>query len=483
MEFSERWKFLRAAVTRSLKGSVPDIDDDMPVKMAEVHPGAKRVKDKNPYHKESYIVKQQVESPLSYRNRVIKANDGGEARRVVTAYVGDISRAGYTFDDSMFSEEMRERIANNIDGKHTTLANFVSELAEEIAGIGKAYTLACSYPVGSPLAGIPYAEILPRECVTDSSYNANTGVYDFVTTEQHTQTYTKDFERVCDKSYLRITGEAYEVAKEVEGICKIISSPANPIKVVPVAEGWFGKEGLSLVDTIADIQFLLMNSDSILNQKITLQALNILQVPNQEDIDEQLQKLSAQTYLRIGQGQNPASWLAYPALGLDADFKYIERLIKQALESSARTATNPTVETSGYRQSFSWLDTETNLHILAEAVESCVNDTLRFMGLYQGVVFTGRPFRIKRQFDPKGLKEKLEIILQAMGIGIGTTAEIAAKKVARDSLAEIGVHVPADQIAQSDKEIEEGDGLGDLVQGLQDQMNKEKSAVTTPEDE
>ena len=95
------------------------------------------------------------------------------------------------------------------------------------------------------------------------------------------------------------------------------------------------------------------------------------------------------------------------------------------------------------------------LQIAATGVEDIINQTIGFWMLILGQAQVGKVFTVKREFQPKDLLQTLQIILQAIGIGVGETAEKGLKRLTRDSLRHIGLNLSEEDRAKSDQEIEQ----------------------------
>lgn len=454
----DHWHFLRAAIDRNLRGKVSADEDRVP-KYAQVVPQlAKPGQNKSREVKDtSYIVRQQIESRKSYFNRVILAVDGGESGKVLREYVGHLSRGGFDIDKSIPS--IVREMFDNFDGENTSIRDSADIIGWELLGMGKTYVLTMPYPKEHELVGKPFSTILAREQVLDYSYEF--GRLKFIKFKAPHCYYEPveadgvELERHEIEKIVLITEKEFITGwHNDKGKFEIQSREPNTMGFVPVAEAWLGHGAQSIIDSIATLQFVLMNAESVLSQKIRLQALNILAVPDAPDIDAQLQSMNAQLYIREPNGSKDTRWAAYPASGLDADFKYIDWNVKRVYELASLRYKENTQNVSGYSKAWDFLDTDAVLQIAATGVQDVINQTLKIWYKILNLPEPGNLFTMKREFDPKNLQETLTAILQAIGIGIGETAEKKAKMLARDSLKDIGLNLTPEELKKSNEEIE-----------------------------
>jgi len=470
-EYYDHWVFLRSAINRKLKGKVAMDEERLP-KYAQIIPQLRKKPPTKSEQDTTYLVRQPIESRKSYFNRNILAVDGGESGKVLREYVGHISRGGYEINEQSVTPQFMQSL-DNMDGDGTQFKDFLNECAWELMGMGKCYVLTLPHPEGHPMAGQPYSKIIPREYVID--YAQDDGVFRFIKFRKPWCYYggVDGLERIEVEKTVLITPEKFITAwPDDKGKMRIQSEEPNALGFVPVAEAWLGHGAASIVDSVATLQFVLMNAESVLSQKIRLQALNILAVPDGPDIDSQLSALTAQTYLRVPQGAYNPQWVAYPATGLDGDFKYIEWCIKRVYDLASLRYKENTQNVSGYSKQWDFLDTDAVLQVAATALEAVTNQTLQFRAMIMNMANPEKAFTMKRKFDPQNLLETLQIILQAIGIGIGDTAEKKARMVARDSLKAVGVQLTPEELEKSNAEImdesEEKKLMQDITQAATD---------------
>lgn len=462
-ECIDHWHFLRAAIDRKLKGTVSREEETIP-KYATIIPQLRGRNESSEKKDTSYVVRQQIESRKSYFNRVVLAVDGGESGKVLREYVGHLNRGWADLNEEALPDGFIEMV-DDFDGEHTSIRDFASGCAWELLGLGKCYVLTLPHPKGHPQEGMPFSRIIPREDVLDFDYE-NGQIKFFKFKDEHRE-YAENLERrEVDKVVLITQTEFITAWYNDKGEMTIRSRETNTLGVVPVAEAWLGHGAASIIDSVATLQFVTMNAESVLSQKIRNQAMNILCVPDgASDIDAQIQTLSATVYIKEPNGSKDTRWAGYPSTGLDGDFRYIEWNIKRVAELASLRYKENNQNVSGYSKQWDFLDTDAVLQIAATAVEDLMNQTLGFWLMIMNQPNEGKLFTMRREFQPRNLLETLQIILQAIGIGIGDTAEAKAKKVTRDLLAQIGLTLSPEEKAKSDAELE---SVNQLVSDITD---------------
>lgn len=448
--------FLRAAIDRNLRGKVDPEEDAIP-KYANIIPQLRKRSQAQKKHDTSYVVRQQIESRRSYFNRVVLAVDGGESGKVLREYVGHLSRGGFDIADKDLPSDFIEAV-QDMDGEHTSIKDFADSCAWELLGMGKCYVLTLPHPAGHPKEGTPYSQIIKREDVLDMAYENGQFKYFKYKAEHCAFEGDGGLERYETEKIVLITKEEYITAwYNDKGKMTIQSRETNALGVVTVAEAWLGHGANSIIDSVATLQFVTMNAESVLSQKIRQQAMNILCVPDgASDIDSQIQSLSASIYIKEPNGSKDTRWAGYPSSGLDGDFKYIEWNVRRVSDlASLRYKDSTSTQTSGYSKAWDFMDTDAVLQIAATGVEDVINQTIGFWMMILGQSDVGKVFTMKREFQPKDLLQTLQIILQAIGIGVGETAEKGLKRLTRDSLRQIGLNLSEEDRAKSDQEIEQ----------------------------
>lgn len=477
--------FLRAAIDRNLRGKVDPEEDAIP-KYANIIPQLRKRATVEKKRDTTYVVRQQIESRRSYFNRVVLAVDGGESGKVLREYVGHLSRGGFDIADKDLPSDFIDAV-QDMDGEYTSIKDFADSCAWELLGMGKCYVLTLPHPVGHPKEGTPYSQIIKREDVLDMAYENGKMRY-FKYKAEHC--IYEGLERYEVEKIVLITPDRFITAwYNDKGKMTIQSDEVNTLGVVPVAEAWLGHGAASIIDSVATLQFVTMNAESVLSQKIRQQAMNILCVPDgASDIDSQIQSLSASIYIKEPNGSKDTRWAGYPSSGLDGDFKYIEWNVRRVSElASLRYKDSTSTQTSGYSKAWDFMDTDAVLQIAATGIEDLMNQTIGFWMLIMGQADVGKVFTVKREFQPKDLLQTLQIILQAIGIGVGETAEKGLKRLTRDSLRHIGLNLSEDDREKSDQEIEAATVspvVNDIlsVTGMQDTTAEPESDETETED-
>lgn len=453
--------FLRAALEGRLLG-----DRRVSVQAAyrAVHPEA--VELTHARHDEAYLVRFPFESEVSYRQRLALAIDGGESYRVLAEFIGHLLRPGYTLTLDGFSDDLVRQITLNIDGEGTDFQNFVADVAYEVCGLGAAYYLVESRGDSLVVYGIR------REHMRD--YARAGDDYAYVIFDRVIDTYTGIWRqrRAIRQLITPDTWGYYDPAQNA-----FVQRDDNPVGFVPIVEIINGSDGRSLVHSVATIQYLLLNAESVLAQKIRNQAIAILNGP--VGIREQLTTLSTNKVVELPpDASRGLEWAAYPASSLDADFKYLQLLLERMQMLSA-TRSHRDVHLSGESKMWDFLAQRALLESVATTIETGINQIL---GVYERM--TGTPqvpkrFALNRNYDPRSLKETLETIYQAMALALGETVTTKLKYAARDALRTIGVVLTDEERAQSDREILEQQEAQRNLEVLTQQIMAPMQSITT----
>ncbi|MDZ7344349.1 MAG: hypothetical protein ONA90_07525, partial [candidate division KSB1 bacterium] len=287
---------------------------------------------------------------------------------------------------------------------------------------------------------------LGRENVRDFARSGDD--FDFVIFDAEFERVT-GIERVCTSYRHAVTPERwviYDIRQDV-----IVKDVENPFGFIPTIDIVNGSDGKSLIDTVATIQYLLMNAESVLAQKIRNQALAILTGPT--GVREQLKTLSTNRVVEIpADSQRGLEWAAYPASSLDADFKYLAQLIERLFVSST-IKSHRELNTSGESKLWDFLSQRSLLETIANTIETGINQILTTIETIYGVPAQPKRFSLNRTYDARSLKETLELIFQAMSLSLGETVNAKLKQTARDSLRALGVQLTDEERAQSDEEL------------------------------
>lgn len=450
------WKFLRSAINGELRGR-PGSNTEKKPKYAEVKPYAKF------YHEEdaeTYLVKLPYESNKKFNGRIVKAVDGEESAAVLDIYGGHLSRSGFKMPiRDTFDEEMSKLIESNIDGFATRFSVFLSEIRKEVMGMGRVFVLVLAYPADHPLAGRPYVRVIPREDVID--WRIDNGEFKFIKYREEYEYYAGEFglERICTDRIITITPEAYFICqKNDKGDWELAKDPQpNLLDKVPVVDGWMGSNKKSIVASIARLQFLLMNNVSVLDTKIIMQALNLLKVPQQNNTDAQMQSLNESSYFAVEPVPNAIEpdWMAYPAMGLDGDFKFLDWNIKRVnARASIRHNEGKQVQ-SGDSAAWDFHDVSAVLNAVADVEEEVVNGIFKLFGAYLKKNVSGKIYTNNRQFDPDGLANTLDLLMKAIAFQPDETTMRKIKTHVRDSLSQIGIVLTPEELKQSDEDLKQ----------------------------
>ncbi len=485
-EYTDRaheFKFLRAALTEKLRGpkdvKIPDN------KKRNLTPRAQKslaqMLEIQTQPEGCYLIRQRVESPRAFSERLQLAHDGGESGQILRHYVGHMHRVGATMDYAGWDEEQREYIETNIDCEQMTIQEAQTDGLYELFGQGLCRVLVWTKDVvektaeGYIVVTRPYIKILRREDVVD--WHQQNGDYMFITFRECISKVSPfTFERTLYETYTRISAQYVETVTKQEGTQEKqpwkYKRDVNPHGYVPIAESQMGSESASIVSVPASLQFLVLNAESVWSQKIRNQNLNILTVPAQADIDQQIRDITTNTYLKIkgGTGTYAPKWLEYPIQTLTGDKDYIDYLIRRTYESSNTNSKNTEANTgpeSGKAKSWNFLDSVPILAQGALSMDAIFNRVNEMWAEMSGQPADGATYKHKTNFDPQGLNAVLEIVIRAMAINVGPTAMTETRRVVRDKLGEIGVTLSPEKKAKSDAEIESmGEQANELPSGV-----------------
>ncbi|MBK7363026.1 MAG: hypothetical protein IPJ01_12080 [Micavibrio sp.] len=439
------WVFNRRALRRELIGSPDNLNDTGNAAFLQAVPTAREVKDIDP-DSVTYLVKFPYESDQAYAQRFALAFDGGEAYRVLSEFIGHILRPGYSLNLDGFSDEIRERIEKNFDGEGTDFKSFLADVVYEIAGLGRGVFLTYT----DDDDGQPVTCILPRENVRDCErYGDELEYIIFDKCFDRAEGIARDDKLyrvlITPDQWVFVDPKAREIVQSGDGL--------NPLGVVPVVDVWYGAEGKSLVGAVARIQFLLLNSESVLAQKVRNQGIAILNGPT--GIRDQLGTLSAQKVVEIAPDSSRGlEWAAYPASSLDGDYKYLQMLAERMVNLSATRSHYEAANQSGESKLWDFLTQKSVLESIATATENAVNQILSHWERYTLAPVVEKRFSLNRNYDARDLKSTLELIFQAMSLTLGDTVERKLKETARDALKSVGVNLSPDELTASDAELD-----------------------------
>jgi hypothetical protein len=113
------------------------------------------------------------------------------------------------------------------------------------------------------------------------------------------------------------------------------------------------------------------------------------------------------------------NFVAYPATGLDAHFKYNQLLVDSVYDVSSLKRKQTRQAESAASKILDFMDVESILNVLADKVEQSAKDIAEDWSNYTGQTITSNVSINKDTFNIKGLKEVLENLLLAMTIGYG----------------------------------------------------------------
>lgn len=480
-ENAGEWEFLRCAINGKLRGR-PGHNQDKKPKMAEVKPYARFYHEEGP---SSYLVKLPYESPKRYNSRISKAVDGEESGAVLGIYGGHLARSGYKLElEKAFDDTMSKQILSDIDGYATRFPVFLSEIRKEIMGMGRVFVLVLAYPAGHRLAGMPYTRTIPREDMID--WHIEGGEFQFIKYREKYE-YIKDgIERVCTDRIITITKAEYVICQKNErGKWVVVKDKIpNPLGKVPIVDGWMGESKKSIVASIARLQFIVMNNTSLLDNKIIMQALNIMKVPWQQNIDQQMQMLNENSYLAFEPNPNAIEpgWMAYPAMGLDGDFKFLDWMIRRVNERASLRHREGKQVQSADSAAWDFHDVSAILSSVADVEEEVVNGVFKLFGEYLKKPVSENVYKNRRQFDPDGLAHTLDLLMKAIAFN---PDEVTMRKIrthVRDSLSQIGITLTPNELKQSDADLQQtiSQKAAALLKGIETKPIEETGEQNAP---
>lgn len=447
------WQFMRAAINGQLRGR-PGKDNATKPKYGEVKPYARF------FHEEdadSYLVKLPYESTKRFNSRIVKAVDGEESAAVLDIYSGHLSRSGYKMPiEGVFDDQMVKLIMSNIDGYSTRFPVFLSEIRKQVMGMGRVFVLVLAYPANHPQAGRPYVRIIPREDMID--WRIDGGQFVFVKYRENYEWYRGGLERMCAERIVTVTAKEYLICmKNDRGEWQVVKNEPNTLGKVPIVDGWMGENKKSIVASIARLQFLVMNNTSILDNKIIMQALNIMKVPWQKDIDSQMQQLNENSYLAFEPSANAVEpgWMAYPAMGLDGDFRFLDWNIKRVNERASLRHREGKQVQSADSAAWDFHDVSAILSTVADVEEEVINGVFSLFGDYLKKPVTDKIYTNNRQFDPDGLSHTLDLLMKAMAFNPDETTTRKIRTHVRDSLGQLGINLTPEELKQSDADLKQ----------------------------
>jgi hypothetical protein len=472
-KMSREATFLRRALMSELLGTPENLTDTGNAAFLQAVPTAVEVKDID-LSNVTHLVKFPYESDQSFTQRFALAIDGGESYRILSEFIGHIMRPGFTLNLDGFSDEIRKRIETNFDGEGTDFRNYVADVVYEIAGMGRGLFLVYT----DDDDGLPVTSILPRESVRDAErygdelrYIIFDKCFDF---GEGIQRKEKDL-RVL------ITPDQWVFVDPRERAFVTVpeSDNVNPLGRVPVVDVWQGAAGKSVVGAVARIQFLLLNSESVLAQKVRNQGIAILTGPT--GTRDQLKTLSTNKVVEVApDATRGVEWAGYPSSTLDGDFKYLDKLAQRMFSLSGTRSHYDAAQQSGESKLWDFLTEKSLLENIANATETAVNQILAFWEAYTMTPPVEKRFSLSRNYDARDLKQTLELIFQAMSIKLGPTVDRKLKETARASLAALGVSLNPDEVAASDAELDEADAASSNLESITADIYRAISAPQNP---
>lgn len=451
------WRFYRRALNRELIGDkTKAVETAVQQKTLrqEMNPDASPSQYQNALrapenYSESYLIRQPVESDLSYAIRLIFGFDGNESYKALRTLLGFLLRETSLNTEGM-SPDLKERIENNIDGKGTDFDQFVQEAAEEIAGIGKSYGWIYQ-PTGDK---IPVHEFVPREKVRD--WHKDKTDFKYVKFEDCRENFVGVIRSKAERTVILTPEEWFYCTRDGEQdkwkIERVSPEFAGGVPFIPFVDGWCGSYGKSVIATAAYLQFLIMNADSVAFQIIRNQMLGIITGP--EGTAKQLQEITTGTVVDVPpEATRGVEIVGFPKSTIDGHFEYLNNMSAK-VSRSANLREEVALNASGESKDWDFMPTASVLELLAVDVENYVNASLTMFEKLSGATSPNpKRFSIKREFDKKGLKETLEVIFSGIALQLGNTMNDKLKKRAAEAFKQIGIEPTPEEWVKIENEI------------------------------
>lgn len=470
------WKFYRAALNRELIGDTTNAMEtatEGQTLRGETNPNARPAFRSEKQAGASYLVKQPVESDISYAIRLIFGFDGNESYHTLRTLIGYLLKeTNLNVDD--FPKEYQERIKNNIDGEGTDFKLFVEAAAEEVGGIGKGYGWIYT-PKGEK---VPVHEQVNREAVIDWHKDKTDFVY---VKFEDCREFFSGITRTEKHRTVILTKNEWFFCVKVEDKWQIERVPFIPGRegyFIPFVDGWCGQYAKSLVATAVYLQFLLMNADSVAFQIIRNQMIGIITGPT--GTKDQLETLTTNTVVDIPpESSRGLEIVGYPKQTIDGHFEYLNNMSGKVLKS-ASLRENTALGASGESKDWDFMPTGALLDRFADSVENYVNGVLNMFGKFAGIApAKTKRFSIKREFDKKGLKETLELIFSGMALQLGDKMNEKLKIKAAQAFKQIGIEPSDIEWEQIENEIRETGRSSTLEKLMEVNINGKNQTTTS----
>lgn len=401
-------------------------------------------------YRDPYLMRFQYETQSHYDERIKLSNCYG-----YTKIIGDSYRFLFEGADKILridgiSDEQRQQVLTNIDGNGNSLNIFAAQIFYKVLLDGLTF-------IGADSTDQPYLYLIERKSLQNMGHDQD-GMAFFIY-----ETYKQKIEGIAAKQkeckYVFTREELAEYEEENDKY-KQVQYIENPLGIVPVVHCELS-DTTPLLQPIASIDLNLMNIDSEMRSIIRNQAgLNFLVLPDSTDMNT----LTDQTVIMLPPGsdiQRP-EWVAYPSGGLNGHFQYIQFLQDTLYEISRLRRTKTNQAESGLAKTLDFTQTRAVLNAGADAVEQAVENALKIYFQYLGQE-VDVSYSVDRNFELADFDDQIRQILSLQSIGLGQTAEAAAKREFRNKY----IKLTPEETQQSDSEIDSDEPGFTLNGGIQ----------------
>lgn len=412
-----------------------------------IHAGSGKIKS------DKWLQRLEFETDRSFTRRAKFAKDFGWSKKIIDSYRGFFSGAEKNIN-IQGSDEIVNKLRTNIDNNGTTLEGFMGQMIDELLSVGRTEVItdapAANIELVNTLDKLPYSYLVKREDVLDFGNDRIGDDFAFFR--------FKSIHSVIDGirskdivKYIAFTREIIFIGIDQDKFEEI--KIPNSLGYTPIRTVALGMDQLPIINAVAPIELDQMNLFTEIRNILSVQAISILHMP--KTAFEKMGNLDVETVLVYPDdysGLTPG-WVDYPAKTLDAHFTYNNALIDHVFKISNLKKQDGNRNESGISKEFDWLDTESILNLLADEIEDVMNKIINHeWSDYSGTRLVSE-ITINRDFDVKGLKEQLDIILQAIAI-VGENNQ-ASKELKKQAVASLLPNISEEKKNEINDEIDQ----------------------------
>jgi len=401
-----------------------------------------------------YLPKFEFESPHSYAERLVLANDFGFSKDVIASYSQLCRSAAKTIKITGLPNDLRERFEKNIDGNGTTWEVYFCEAFDELLTVGRIWGATDTFEteVGSGVFA-PLSYMIPRESIRNFASGGET--FKFVTWDSIEESAV-GIKRTDEHVIYIMTDEEIAIARQrKKGEWKVEDLVPLPEKLnyPPVRDAWFGLEPLPIIDIISKLQFNMFNLDSEMRKGMRQQVgTSILEIDAQVDLDT----LTDRSIIPRNVNMVSTKFIEPTDSSYQAHFKYGEMLASFIHNLSKLRSQKNSAETALSKQlDFIMVEAVYNagVDVLVPFIQQQIKDWGNFAN-----VDAEAEIDIDRKLDFAPAQERIDALLKELAVGFGPTVETKLKKQYRDK----NLDLTDEELQASDAEIEaEGEGVDD----------------------